>query len=169
MFFKNSKNKTVLITAFILKIEWEEEQNNYFDIMLDDIIFVKDKSDKYSYYYEDLQGLNRLLELMPNSKNAFDIHGYLEYSLRLNIQEFGITKIAAVNDGLAKRYQKHKKETERLIEEVLDNMVKAKTIISKWQKAVGRNETKYKLTNIRQKENNNRKITKSKKRRNKYN
>lgn len=169
MFFKNSKNKTVLITAFILKIEWEEEQNNYFDIMLDDIIFVKDKSDKYSYYYEDLQGLNRLLELMPNSKNAFDIHGYLEYSVRLNIQEFGITKIAAVNDGLAKRYQKHKKETERLIEEVLDNMVKAKTIISKWQKAVGRNETKYKLTNIRQKENNNRKITKSKKRRNKYN
>jgi hypothetical protein len=164
MFFKNSKNKTVLITAFILKIEWEEEQNNYFDIMLDDIIFVKDKSDKYSYYYEDLQGLNRLLELMPNSKNAFDIHGYLEYSVRLNIQEFGITKIAAVNDGLAKRYQKHKKETERLIEEVLDNMVKAKTIISKWQKAVGRNETKYKLTNIRQKEINNNQITKSKKR-----
>lgn len=158
IFFNNSQNKTVLVTAFVMKIEWEEK-NNYFEVMLDDIIFVKDGVDKYSYYYEDLQGLNRLLELMPNSNAAFDIHGYLEYSVRLNVQEFGITKIAGANDGLPKRYQKHKKETENLIEEVLDNMVKVKTIISKWQKVIGKNETKYLLTNIRQKEISNNTVT----------
>lgn len=155
IFFKNSKNKTVLVTAFILKIEWEEEQNNYFDVMLDDIIFVKDKSDKYSYYYEDLQGLNRLIELMPNSDIAFDIHGYLEYSLKLNVQEFGITKIINASDSLLKRYQKDKKGTDYRIEKVLDNMIKAKTLISKWKKLIGKNETKYSLTNIRQKEISN--------------
>jgi len=169
IFFNNSQNKTVLVTAFVMKIEWEEK-NNYFEVMLDDIIFVKDGVDKYSYYYEDLQGLNRLLELMPNSNAAFDIHGYLEYSVRLNVQEFGITKIAGANDGLSKRYQKHKKETENLIEEVLDNMVKVKTIISKWQKVIGKNETKYLLTNIRQKEiSNNIVTTKKEKRKKKYN
>ena len=169
IFFNNSQNKTVLVTAFVMKIEWEEK-NNYFEVMLDDIIFVKDGMDKYSYYYEDLQGLNRLLELMPNSNAAFDIHGYLEYSVRLNVQEFGITKIAGANDGLLKRYQKHKKETENLIEEVLDNMVKVKTIISKWQKVIGKNETKYLLTNIRQKEiSNNTTTTKKAKGKKKYN
>ena len=169
IFFNNSQNKTVLVTAFVMKIEWEEK-NNYFEVMLDDIIFVKDGVDKYSYYYEDLQGLNRLLELMPNSNAAFDIHGYLEYSVRLNVQEFGITKIAGSNDGLLKRYQKHKKETEKLIEEVLDNMVKVKTIISKWQKVIGKNETKYLLTNIRQKEiSNNTITTKKAKGKKKYN
>lgn len=170
IFFKNSKNQTVSVSAFVLKIEWDPKEKNYFDVMLDDIIFVKDKSDKYSYYYEDLQGLNRLLELMPNSNAAFDIHGYLEYSVRLNVQEFGITKIVGVNDGLSNRYQKHKKETELLIEEVLDNMVKVKTIISKWQKIIGKNETKYSLTNIRQKEISNEIVTiKNRKRKNKYN
>lgn len=169
IFFNNSQNKTVLVTAFVMKIEWEEK-NNYFEVMLDDIIFVKDGVDKYSYYYEDLQGLNRLLELMPNSNAAFDIHGYLEYSVRLNVQEFGITKIAGSNDGLLKRYQKHKKETEKLIEEVLDNMVKVKTIISKWQKVIGKNEIKYLLTNIRQKEiSNNTITTKKAKGKKKYN
>jgi hypothetical protein len=169
IFFNNSQNKTVLVTAFVMKIEWEEK-NNYFEVILDDIIFVKDGVDKYSYYYEDLQGLNRLLELMPNSNAAFDIHGYLEYSVRLNVQEFGITKIAGSNDGLLKRYQKHKKETEKLIEEVLDNMVKVKTIISKWQKVIGKNETKYFLTNIRQKEiSNNTITTKKAKGKKKYN
>lgn len=170
IFFKNSKNKTVLVTAFVLKIEWEEEQNNYFEVMLDDIIFVKDKSDKYSYYYEDLQGLNRLIELMPNSDIAFDIHGYLEYSLKLNIQEFGITKIINTSDSLLKRYQKDKKGTEYRIEKVLDNMIKAKTLISKWKKLVGKNETKYSLTNIRQKEISNEVLTtKNKKSKKKYN
>lgn len=53
MFFNDSQNVRVLVTSFILKLEWKEK-NNYFDIMLDDIIFVKDKSKKYSYYYEDL-------------------------------------------------------------------------------------------------------------------
>jgi hypothetical protein len=167
IFFNNSQNKTILVTAFVLTVE---DKGNYFEVMLDDIIFVKDGVDKYSYYYEDLQGLNRLLELMPNSNAAFDIHGYLEYSVRLNVQEFGITKIAGSNDGLLKRYQKHKKETEKLIEEVLDNMVKVKTIISKWQKVIGKNETKYLLTNIRQKEiSNNTITTKKAKGKKKYN
>jgi len=163
MFFNNSQNKTVLVTAFVMKIEWEEK-NNYFEVMLDDIIFVKDKSDKYSYYYEDLQGLNRLIELMPNSDIAFELHGYLEYSLRVNVQEFGITKMINASDSLSKRYKKDKNEQKTRIERVLENMVKAKTLISCWKKEIGKNEIKYILTNIRQTENNNKKIlTKTKK------
>lgn len=70
---------------------------------------------------------------------------------------------------MLKRYQKHKKEIENLIEQVLDNMVKVKTIISKWQKVVGKNEKKYLLTNIRQKEISNNLLIKNKKIKNKYN
>lgn len=164
IFFNNSRNKTVLVTAFVLRVK---DKGNYFEVTLDDIIFVKDGADRYSYYYEDLQGLNRLIELMPNSDIAFDIHGYLEYSLRGNVQPFGITKIINVSDSLLKRYKKEKKRTEYRIEEVLDNMVKAKTLISKWQKVIGKNETQYLLTNIRQKEISN--TTKKAKKKKKYN
>lgn len=169
IFFNNSKNKTVLVTAFILKIEWNEEQNNYFEFMLDDIIFVKDGTDKYSYYYEDLQGLNRLIELMPNNDVAFDMHGYLEYSLKLNIQEFGITKIINTNDSLLKRYHKDKRGTSTRIEKVLDKMIQAKTLISEWKKVEGKNEIKYILTNIRQKEISNQTNTKNSNKINKNN
>ncbi len=38
-------------------------------------------------------------------------------------------------------------------------MIKAKTLISKWKKLIGKNETKYSLTNIRQKEISNEIVT----------
>lgn len=92
---------------------------------------------------------------------------HLLSSLRGNVQPFGITKIINVSDSLLKRYKKEKKRTEYRIEEVLDNMVKAKTLISKWQKVIGKNETQYLLTNIRQKEISN--TTKKAKKKKKYN
>lgn len=151
IFFYNKKNQKVMVTAFILKLEWDTG-NNYFEIMLDEIIFVKDKSDKYSYYYENLRGLNRLIELMPNSDSAFELHEYLEYSIKETNHEFGLTKLLRASPTLEKRYTKDKNGTIQRLEKVLDGMVKTKTLISTWQKERGRNEMKYILTNIYKKE-----------------
>lgn len=160
IFFNDSKDQKVLVTAFILKLEWDPN-NNYFEVMLDDIIFVKDKSDKYSYYYENLKGLNRLMELMPNSDAAFELHEYLEYSLKATKQEFGLTKLLNGSQTLAKRYKKDKNGTIKNLEKILGKMIEAKTLISSWQKIAGKNEIKYVFTNI-YREEKDRKIEYSK-------
>lgn len=152
IFFNDSENQRVLVTSFVLKIEWTEK-NNYFDVILDDIIFVKDKADQYSYYYEDLKGFNRLLELMPNSDAAFNLHGYFEYSIKSKEQEFGLTKLLNHSGIIASYNNKQPTRTIKCIEKVLDNMVKANTLISGWQKTQGKNEIKYILTNIRYEDN----------------
>jgi len=175
MFFNNSQNKTVLVTAFVMKIEWEEK-NNYFEVMLDDIIFVKDKSDEYSYYYEDLQGLNRLLKKMPNSDAVFELHGYLEYALRENSHDFN-TRTLLEQSGLIKTYNsKNPNKAINTLETILGNMVKVKTLISKWklEKSFSDPNGKYILTNIRQKEispakSNKKLITKNCKNKKRYN
>jgi hypothetical protein len=156
MFFNNSKHQKVMVTAFILRLEWETD-NNYFEVTLDDIIFVKDKSDKYSYYYENLQGLNRLMELMPNSDSAFELHEYLEYSLKADNQPFGLTKLLNASPTLAKRYKKDKNGTIERLEKVLDGMIEARTLIKAWRKVEGKNETNYILTNLYTKEKNSKK------------
>lgn len=156
IFFNNSKNQTVMLTSFVLKVEWDKD-NNYFEVMLDDIIFVKDKSDKYSYYYENLQGLNRLMELMPNSDSAFELHEYLEYSLKADNQPFGLTKLLNASPTLAKRYKKDKNGTIERLEKVLDGMIEARTLIKAWRKVEGKNETNYILTNLYTKEKNSKK------------
>lgn len=108
---------------------------------------------------------------MPNSDSAFELHGYLEYSLKTKNHEFGLTKLLNASPTLRKRYQKEKNKTIQRLENVLDGMVKAKTLITAWKKVDGKNEIKYIFNNLYSEEDtktDNKKIT-TKRRKNKTN
>ena len=88
------------------------------------------------------------MELMPNSDSAFELHEYLEYSIKEKNQEFGLTKLLNASPTLTKRYKKDRNRTIKRLEKVLDEMIEAKTLITTWKKVDGKNEIKYILTNI---------------------
>ncbi len=143
------KDNTFVVTSFIKYLCWNNESTITFEI--DGMFFVNGEKG-LSYFYEDLEGRNRLISKMPRSDAAYKLHKYLSYSLKSVKQDFNITTLLE-ESGLINSYNKGQKN--RALEELqktLECMFEEKTIIKNHPMRLSSgsdNKGKYCLVNLR--------------------
>lgn len=123
-------NKSYFITSFILNFSWEDNHN--FTFQIDDMFLVYDEAKKFSYYYSDLEGCNRLMKKMNNSDAAYWLHHYLEHSIKKTVHPFNFS-VLLEQTRLTERYNKEKNKIKNLLYKILDAMVSEHTLIYDWK------------------------------------
>lgn len=142
--------KSFFITSFVFSFENEEDNTCTFRI--EDMFLVAEYADEYSYYCCDIEGCNRLMDQTNNSEKAYWLHHYLEHSIKRGEQEFNIStllKAAHLSDKYFK--ERKKKEAITKLNQILDAMISAHTLIYKWECLPSNSDPagKYILFNLR--------------------
>lgn len=150
IFYEDKKDW--LITSFLLNLHWEDK-NNTIKFQIEDIFLVNKDAKDLSYYYSDLEGCNRLMDITKNSNEAYWLHHYLERAIKSNVQYFNF-HVLLEQAGLVDRYKIAKTRIKKLLFSFLDAMVSAKTLIDKWDLVSSDSDEagKFKLENLRTRE-----------------
>ena len=135
-------NKSYFITSFILNFSWENNHN--FTFQIDDMFLVYDEAEKFSYYYSDLEGCNRLMKKMNNSDAAYWLHHYLEHSIKKTVHPFNFS-VLLEQARLTERYKIAKTRTITLLYNILDAMVSEHTLIYDWKHIPSSSDTDGKI------------------------
>ena len=117
-------DESFITTSFIKYLYWNNDNTVTFEI--DSMFFVNEEN--LSYFFEDIEGRNRLISRMPKSKSAYILHKYLSYSFKSAKQEFNVNTLLE-QSGLIKSYYKHPERTLQNLQKILDIMFEEKTII----------------------------------------
>lgn len=150
IFYEDKKDW--LITSFLLNLHWKDN-NKTISFQIEDIFLVNKEDESLSYYYSDLEGCHRLMDITNNSDEAYWLHHYLERAIKSNVQYFNF-HVLLEQAGLVNRYKIAKTRIKKLLFSFLDAMVLAKTLIDKWDlvSSDSDEEGKFKLENLRTRE-----------------
>lgn len=145
----HESKRLFIVTSFVLNFSWEKDSQNI-SFQLDERFLVYKDQQDMSYYYSDIEGCNRLMNVTNNSEKAYWLHHYLEYALRSSTQTFNFS-VLLDKAGLTKRYKVTKNHTQKQLYSFLEKMVSEKTLIDKWDLISSDSDKngKFQLRNLR--------------------
>lgn len=162
------KHKLIMCTSYILQVQEiyrtverkvngvikKEKQFTDIRIAFPSFLFVSN-NDTGKYYYQSLEGFKRFMAIdgVTQSEPAFNIAEYLEWFLHSPSEKKILNLQTMVEEaGLSKLYLERPSRVIDRIENILNKMVEAQYLISKWHfdpKAGKHEQGQYVLHNIR--------------------